>query len=145
MIRRLAITTALGAAAAAALVAGAGSAAPTGSPHLALAAASSPLLADNDNHGPRPGPPGHDNRGPGGRPGPGHGPGWDGRGGPWDGRGGPGHGGGWDGNGGGWDGHRWWVSPERCRAGHGHVDRTRDRGHNFFCRGGRFNGTPVRP
>jgi hypothetical protein len=144
MIRRLAITTALGAAAAAALVAGAGSAAPTGSPHLALAAASSPLLADNDNHGPRPGPPGHDdNRGPGGRPG--HGPGWDGRGGPWDGRGGPGHGGGWDGNGGGWDGHRWWVSPERCRAGHGHVDRTRDRGHNFFCRGGRFNGVPVRP
>jgi hypothetical protein len=143
MIRRLAITTALGAAAAAALVAGAGSAAPAGNPHLALAAASSPLLADNDNHGPRPGPPGHDNRGPGGRPG--HGPGWDGRGGPWDGRGGPGHGGGWDGNGGGWDGHRWWVSPERCRAGHGHVDRTRDRGHNFFCRGGRFNGVPVRP
>ncbi len=116
MIRRFALTTVLGAAAAAALVSA--PAVATSAPGVALTAMAVP--ADNQ-----------------------HGPDWDGRHGQWDGRGGFGHGGGWDGNGGGWDGHRWWVSADRCNRGGGHVDRTHDRWHNFFCRGGRFNGAPV--
>jgi hypothetical protein len=73
----------------------------------------------------------------------GHGPGWDGRHGNWDGRSGPGHGGGWDGVGGGWDGQRWWVSPDRCRVGHGRVIRD-NRWRTNSCQGGTFNRLPVR-
>jgi hypothetical protein len=70
----------------------------------------------------------------------GYGPGWDGNHGRWDDRSGFGHGGGWDGVGGGWDGNRWWVSPQRCVAGHGHVVRN---GAGPYCRGGIFNGAPI--
>jgi hypothetical protein len=129
MIRRLAITTALGAAAAATLIAGAASAAPASSPHVDLAAMN---ITAPPHPGPHPAPPGH-------------GPGWDGRHGNWDGRSGPGHGGGWDGNGGGWDGHNWWVSTARCRAGHGHVAGANDHRRGFYCQGGIFNGSPVHP
>lgn len=123
MIRRFAVTSVLAAAAAAALVAGAGApAAVPASPDVALTALAGPP--------PRPIP---------------HGPGWDGRHGNWDGHSGPGRGGGWDGNGGGWDGHQWWVSPQRCRDGHGHVAGFNDHRRGFYCQGGIFNGSPVHP
>jgi hypothetical protein len=122
MIPRLAVTGVLGAAVAATVLAGVGTVPAPGSP-VTLAAMSTPLPAD----------------GPGDR---GHGPGWDGRHGSWDGRGGPGRGGGWDGVGGGWDGHRWWVAPQRCRDGHGHVSWGR---LGPYCQGGLFNGVPVHP
>jgi hypothetical protein len=129
MIRRIAITTVLGAATAATLIAGAAPAVPTSSPSMTLAAMTTP---GSDPH-PHPTPPGPD-----------HGPGWDGRHGAWDGHGGPGHGGGWDGNGGGWGGHNWWVSPDRCRHGHGHIARAHDRWGGFYCQGGLFNDLPIR-
>lgn len=125
MIRRIAVTI-LGAAAAASLVTGVVEAGPAAGTGVALASMSTSL----DN--PTPHPP------------PGHGPGWDGRHGNWDGRSGFGRGGGWDGNGGGWDGHRWWVSDQRCRAGHGHPARRNDRLHENYCQGGIFNGAPIR-
>jgi len=125
MIRRLAITTALTAAAASALVAG-GNAASGPRPEVGLASMSTQLSwSSNDRD--------HD-----------HGPGWDGRRGNWDGHSGFGRGGGWDGNGGGWDGHRWWVSRQRCEAGHGRVAGFNDRRTGLYCRGGIFNGAPVR-
>jgi hypothetical protein len=133
MIRRLAIMTALGAAAAATLVASSVPATPTSGPHVTLAAMTTALPTHGPDPHPHPGPPGPD-----------HGPGWDGRHGNWDGHGGPGHGGGWDGHGGGWDGHHWWVSAERCRAGHGHTARANDHWRGFYCQGGRFNGLPIR-
>jgi hypothetical protein len=127
MIRRFAVTSVLAATAAAALVAGTGTAiAAPATTDVAMT-----TLASPPHH---PGPPG-----------PGHGPGWDGRHGNWDGRSGPGHGGGWDGNGGGWDGHHWWVSAQRCRAGHGHVAGINDHRRGFYCQGGIFNGSPVHP
>jgi hypothetical protein len=144
MIRRLALTTLIGAATAAALIAGPATGALASSPHLALASMVSPAADPNPGSPPGPNPHdnGHDNGpGRGHDNGHGHGPGWDGRHGNWDGHSGPGHGGGWDGQGGGWDGHHWWVSSERCRAGHGHV--IGDRWHPF-CRGGVFNGSPIR-
>lgn len=125
MIRRLAITTALTAAAASVLVTGGSSATDTAQPEVGLASVSTQLSwapTDRDRN---------------------HGPDWDGRRGNWDGRGGLGHGGGWDGNGGGWDGHRWWVSRQRCEAGHGHVAGFNDRRTGVYCRGGIFNGSPV--
>ena len=126
MIRRLAVTTALAAAAASALVAGGTPVATSAQSQIALAAMTTQPTWGPDNH---------DNN---------HGPGWDGRHGNWDGRSGPGHGGGWDGNGGGWDGHRWWVSKQRCEAGHGHVAGFNDRRQGLYCRGGIFNGSPIR-
>ena len=82
---------------------------------------------------------------PGPRPGPrtGHGPGWDGNHGAWDGHSGFGRGGGWDGVGGGWDGYRWWVSPQRCMAGHGRVTHDPS-GVGSYCQGGIFAGAPIR-
>lgn len=126
MIRRMTITL-LGAAAAASLVAGVAETGPAAGTGVALASVSTNL----DNPPPPPHPP------------IGHGPGWDGRHGNWDGRSGFGRGGGWDGIGGGWDGHAWWVSRQRCEAGHGRVDRRNDRWHSAWCRGGLFNGAPV--
>ncbi|HEY9413134.1 MAG TPA: hypothetical protein VIQ30_00110 [Pseudonocardia sp.] len=126
MIRRLAVTTALTAAAASALVVGASSAT-SATPEIGLASMGTQLSWSPNDRGDR-----------------GHGPGWDGRHGNWDGRGGFGRGGGWDGNGGGWDGHRWWVSRQRCEAGHGRVAGFNDRRTGVYCRGGFFNGAPVR-
>ena len=125
MIRRLTVTAVVGMAAAAALVAGVAPGA-VASPQINMAAMVTPARP-----GPPP-PPHHDNS---------HGPGWDGHHGNWDGRSGFGRGGGWDGNGGGWDGHHWWVNPDRCNRGHGHV--VGDPHHGGFCRGGLFNGAPV--
>lgn len=122
MIRGFTVTTLVGAAAAVGLLAGV---APSDEAVVTPAAMVTAVQPANGPHG--------DDHG--------HGPGWDGRHGDWDGRGGFGHGGGWDGNGGGWDGHRWWVSAERCRRGHGHPDRTR---FGWVCRGGIFNGAPIR-
>ncbi len=127
MIRRMTITAILGAAAAATLVAGVAESGTVAGPSVGLAA-----MSTLDN----PPPPPHN-------PPPGHGPGWDGRHGNWDGHSGFGRGGGWDGIGGGWDGHRWWVSPQRCTAGHGHVARHNDRFREFYCQGGIFNGAPI--
>ena len=126
MIRRITTTAILGTAAAAALVAGVAEAGPVAGTGVALASMST--LDAPPPHNP---------------PGPPHGPGWDGRHGNWDGRSGPGHGGGWDGVGGGWDGHNWWVTPQRCGAGHGHVARRNDRNREFYCQGGIFNGSPI--
>jgi hypothetical protein len=128
MIRRITITTILGAAAAASLVAGVAEAGPSAGTGVALASMSS-LDAPPPYH-PNPGPP--------------HGPGWDGRHGNWDGRSGFGRGGGWDGIGGGWDGHRWWVSAQRCIAGRGHVPPHPNRFRQvYYCQGGTFNGAPI--
>ncbi|HTK66222.1 MAG TPA: hypothetical protein VL595_27840 [Pseudonocardia sp.] len=127
MIRRITITL-LGAAAAASLVAGVAETGPAAGAGVALASMSTNLDNPPPPHNPPP---------------PGHGPGWDGRHGNWDGRSGFGRGGGWDGVGGGWDGHRWWVSPQRCSAGHGHVARRNDRFREFYCQGGIFNGAPI--
>ena len=125
MIRRLAITTALTAAAASALVAGGNTVSTSTQPQVGLASMSTQLSwAPNDR----------DRN---------HGPDWDGRRGNWDGRSRAGHGGGWDGNGGGWDGHRWWVSRQRCEAGHGHVAGFNDRRTGVYCRGGIFNGSTI--
>ena len=127
MIRRITITTILGAAAAASLVAGVADAGPAAGTGVALASIST--VEAPPPHAPAP---------------PGHGPGWDGRHGNWDGHSGFGKGGGWDGIGGGWDGHRWWVRAQRCSAGHGHVVRRNDRFREFYCQGGIFNGAPTR-
>jgi hypothetical protein len=127
MIRRITTTAIVGAAAAAALVAGTGTVtSPAVAPAVALASTATDLNA--------PPPPPHRTWGPG----------FDGNHGPWNGRGGFGKGGGWDGVGGGWDGHRWWVSRQRCEAGHGHVNRRNDRWHSTYCQGGLFNGAPIR-
>ena len=116
MIRRMAIATALTAAAASALVVGGNSVSDTAQPQVGLASMNTQLSwVPNDRN---------------------HGPDWDGKHGNWDGHSRFGHGG-------GWDGHRWWVSRQRCEAGHGHVAGFNDRRTGVYCRGGIFNGAPV--
>ncbi|HZZ45440.1 MAG TPA: hypothetical protein VFE65_00990 [Pseudonocardia sp.] len=130
MIRRFTVTALVGAAAAATLLVPAAAGSDAAVTPVAMTTALQPA---DPPHGPGPGPGPHGDRN--------HGPGWDGRHGNWDGRGGFGRGGGWDGNGGGWDGHRWWVSRDRCQRGHGHPNRER---FGWICRGGYFNGAPIR-
>ena len=130
MIRRIAITTVLGAATAATLIAGAAPAVPTSSPPMTLAAMTTPGSDPQFRTRPCPVPttvpagtvamePGTATVAPAtvaaGTA-----------------------------TVAGWGGHNWWVSPDRCRHGHGHIARAHDRWGGFYRQGGLFNDLPIR-